>query len=80
MIATGLVDADALRAITFWICFVGESRGVKRERDVLRAKSLRVYEGISDVPLNIGLEVTTSPTHRIETNAPPTLRAKRDAR
>ena len=27
---------------------------VKRERDLIRAKSLRVYEDISDVPLNIG--------------------------
>lgn len=32
----------------------GESRGVKRERDLIRAKSLRVYEDISDVSLNIG--------------------------
>jgi len=36
------------------ILVIGESRGVKRERDLIRAKSLRVYEDISDVPLNIG--------------------------
>lgn len=36
------------------ITVIGESRGVKRERDLIRAKSLRVYEDISDVPLNIG--------------------------
>jgi hypothetical protein len=36
------------------ILVIAESRGVKRERDLIRAKSLRVYEDISDVPLNIG--------------------------
>ena len=34
------------------ILVIGESRGVVRERDLIRAKGLPVYENISEVPLS----------------------------